>query len=136
MNKSAIIRMLFVLSGLYDGVLGLAFLLAGPKLFEMAKVPPPNHFGYVHFPAALLIVFGIMFFAVALDPVRSRNLIPYGVLLKLAYSGCVFYHWATGDVPTIWKPFAFIDVAWAAVFVWAYSAIPRLVSEARAGLSP
>lgn len=131
MNKTPIIRVLFVLSGLYDGVLGAAFLLAAPKLFEMAKVPPPNHFGYVHFPAALLIVFGIMFFAVAIDPVRSRNLIPYGMLLKLAYSGCVFYHWATGGVPGIWKPFALIDVAWAGVFVWAYVAIPRSAGESR-----
>lgn len=84
--------LLFVIAALYDGFLGLAFLFAGPQLFDLFNVTPPNHFGYVQFPAAILIIFALMFLAVALKPVQNRNLIPYGILLKVSYCGVVFFH--------------------------------------------
>jgi hypothetical protein len=39
--------------------LGLAFLAAPLYTFDLAKVTPPNHLGYVQFPAALLLIFGL-----------------------------------------------------------------------------
>ena len=30
-------------------------------MYQRFEVIPPNHYGYVHFPAALLIIFGLMF---------------------------------------------------------------------------
>jgi hypothetical protein len=42
----------------------------------------PNHPAYVQFPAALLIIFVLMFVTIARDPARFRHLIPFGVLLK------------------------------------------------------
>jgi hypothetical protein len=119
------IRGLFVVAALYDGILGLAFLVVGPALFGRLGIPPPNHWGYVHFPALLLLIFAAAFAAVAYEPVSSRNLIPYGVSLKLAYCGTVFYHWAAGGIPGAWKPFAFIDLVFAALFVWAHAALGR-----------
>ena len=53
---------------------------------------PPNHWGYVQFSAALLIIFGLMFLAAARRPIANRNLLPYCFLLKIAYSGVVFDH--------------------------------------------
>jgi hypothetical protein len=118
------IRALFVLSALYDGVLGLIFLFAAPQIFTHFNVSPPNHASYVTFPALLLIIFALMFSAIAANPRTNRNLIPYGILLKLSYCGTVFYYWLTGGVPGMWKPFAFIDLAFVAVFAWAMTAIP------------
>jgi hypothetical protein len=120
MDRLPMIRGLFAVAGLYDGLLGLAFVVAGPALFLRLGIAPPNHWGYVHFTALLLIVFGIMFFAVARDPVQNRNLIPYGAMLKLCYSGTVFYHWWAGNLATAWKPFAFIDLFFLVLFLWAY----------------
>jgi hypothetical protein len=125
MKSMALVRGLFIVAGLYDGVLGLAFLLAGPALFNRFGVAPPNHFGYVQFPALLLVVFALMFFAVAARPQANRNLIPYGILLKLCYSGTVLYHWLNGGVPGMWKPWVFADLVFLALFLWAYAAIPR-----------
>jgi hypothetical protein len=116
------VRALFIVGGLYDGVLGLAFLLAGPAIFNHFGVAPPNHPGYVQFPALLLLVFAWMFFAVAANPYANRNLILYGILLKLSYSGVVIYYWVTSGVPDMWKPFAPIDLVFAALFIWAISA--------------
>jgi hypothetical protein len=119
------IPLLFAVAALYDGVLGLAFLFAPGWPFATFGVTPPNHMGYVQFPAALLLIFGLMFLAIARDPLANRNLIPYGILLKLAYSGVVLAYWLGRGIPGMWKPFAVVDLAMAALFLWAWSVLRR-----------
>ena len=51
MDRRPMIRGLFAVAGLYDGLLGLAFVVAGPPLFSRLGIAPPNHWGYVHFAA-------------------------------------------------------------------------------------
>ena len=125
MNRTTRVSLLFHLAALYDGVLGIAFLVAAPELFEQFGIPPLAHFGYVHFAAALLVVFALMFLAIARDPRSNRNLIPYGMLLKLSYCAVAFYHWAAGGIAEIWKPFAFADLAFLALFAWSYARLGR-----------
>jgi hypothetical protein len=124
-NRKGLIAGLFAVAAVYDGLLGLAFLCAAPPLFARFEVTPPNHFGYVHFPAALLIVFALLFVAVARRPYENRNLIPYGMLLKVSYCGVAFYHWFSAGIPSIWKPFAVLDLLFLAAFAWAYAALAR-----------
>jgi hypothetical protein len=128
MNTKRGIVGLFIVSAIYDGVLGIAFLFAGSCVYERFGVPPPNHPGYVHFPAALLIVFGIMFLAIARDPLRNRNLIPYGMLLKVAYCGVVLFHWLTAGIPGMWKPFCIADLVFLALFAWAWKVTGKEVT--------
>lgn len=118
--KKPVIVILFVIAALYDGLLGLAFLFSPGSVFDRFQVTPPNHFGYVHFPAALLIVFALMYLAVAINPQNNRNLIPYGMLLKVTYCSVVCYHWFTAGVPDMWKPFVFYDLIFLVLFAWAY----------------
>ena len=129
MKSKPIITSLFVVAALYDGILGILFLLAPEYLFSVFGVTPANHPGYVQFSAALLIVFALMFTAVAVEPVRNRNLIPYGILLKVSYAGIVFYYWATSGIPSMWKPFAVIDLLFMLAFVWAFRIIPSLTVD-------
>ena len=123
------IKLLFCVAGLYDFVLGVGFLAAGPRLFELAGTPPPNHWGYVYFVCLLLITFGTMFFAVAAAPVANRNLIPFGMMLKASYTGVAGYYWATIDVPMMYKPFAVIDAVMLVLFVIAYMQLGRPASS-------
>ena len=116
----SMIRLVFVTAGIYDFLLGLVFLIAGPWLFDATGVPPPNHWAYIQFIALLLIIFGIMFFAVAYNPTANHNLILYGMLLKLSYCGVVAYYSATSGCPTLFKPFAVIDAFMFVLFVMAY----------------
>ena len=120
---------LFIVAAIYDGLLGAAFLFAGGRVFDRFGVTPPNHAGYVQFPAALLIVFAIMFAAIARDPFRNRNLIPYGILLKLSYCGVVLFHWFTAGVPDMWKPFCIADLIFLVCFAWALKAIGKELPE-------
>lgn len=122
------IRIVFWLAALYDGVLGVAFLAAPAAIFDAFGVTPPNHAGYVQFPALLLVVFAVMFARVAMDPAGRRELMIYGVLLKLSYSGVVIGYWLTSGVPDLWLPMAGLDLVWAVAFAAAYmkTAGPRV----------
>jgi len=125
MQRNAAIRLLFVLAAAYDGVLGLLFLLSPDAVFQWFHVTPPNHMGYMQFPAALLIVFALMFIEISRDPFAKRNLIVYGILLKVSYSGVVFFHWLTAGIPDMWKPFAVFDILFLVLFAWAYRSLGR-----------
>ena len=119
-NRKAI-AVLFAIAAAYDGILGLAFLVAHKEIFEWFKVAPPNHAAYVEFPAAMLVTFGLMFAAVARDPLANRNLIPYGMLLKVCYIATVGWYWGHGDVPAMWKYFLGADAIFLVLFflsVW------------------
>jgi len=137
--KKSMISMLFVIAALYDGLLGLLFLIGADAVFKTFDITPPNHFGYVQFPAALLLIFAIMFAAIAKAPSRNRCLIPYGILLKVAYCGVVFVHWFTGGIPYIWKPFAVFDLVFLGFFAWAYQSLGRITEGERSasnGIEP
>ena len=115
------IPILFAVSAAYDGILGLLFLAAPGWPFEAFGVTPPNHLGYVQFPAALLLIFALIFTQIALDPIRRRELIVYGILLKVAYCAVSGWHWLSAGIPNMWKPFTLIDVVMGGLFVAAYA---------------
>ncbi|USN98813.1 MAG: hypothetical protein H6810_11730 [Phycisphaeraceae bacterium] len=124
---------MFWLVALYDGLLGAAFLIAAGPLYDAMGVTPANHLGYVQFPAALLIVFAVMFARVAMNPPANRELMLYGVGLKLSYLGVVLGHWAFGSIPTAWIPLALCDLVWAMLFIaaWVKTAPPPAATDAR-----
>ncbi len=118
----AMLKLLFLVAGLYDLLIGLTFLLFGGPLLEWAAIPAPNHWGYLQFAALQLVIFGAMFLSVSRDPVGNRNLIVYGILLKVSYIGMVGYYWSKGECPLLFQPFAVIDAVMLALFLWAYLA--------------
>lgn len=120
MKISARISVLFWIAAAYDGILGIAFAIAPASIFAWMDVTPPNHFGYVQFSAALLIVFSLMFIAIARNPLQNRNLSPYGVLLKVSYCSIAFGYWFTQGIPNLWKPFAIFDIVFLILFLLSY----------------
>jgi hypothetical protein len=126
MNCNTLSRALFVIAGIYDWLLGALFLMAPSWPFRQFDIAEPNHPAYVQFPGALLMIFALMFFLVASDPSRYRQLIPFGILLKVAYCGLAFGYWSTAGIPGMWKVFAVIDLVMGVLFVWSFLALrPR-----------
>lgn len=119
------IKIVFVVAGIYDLVLGFASVVAAPQIFRFAGVTPPNHWGYVYFPALLVVMFGIMFLRIAAEPVRRIELIHYGMGLKAAYCGVVFLFEITGSVPGLWIPFAYADLVFFVLFFFAWRSLAR-----------
>jgi hypothetical protein len=131
MNVPKWISPVFWIAAVYDGVLGLLFLTAPSWLFARLNVPPPNHVAYVQFPAALLLIFALIFVHIARDSIAHRGQIVYGILLKAAYCGLAFYYWITTDIPWIWKPFAWIDLVMGVLFVIAYYSLTDRAAKVR-----
>jgi hypothetical protein len=125
-----LIKPFYIISGLYDAVLGVAFLIAPGAIFAMYEVTPPNHMAYVQFPALLLILFGIMFFRIAMDPVKNRDLILYGCGLKVSYCSMVFYYMSTTGVPQMWVPWAYADLVFLVLFVITWRDLGRRAATA------
>ncbi len=125
MKTKQMISILFSLSAVYDGVLGLAFLLAPSVIFQRFEVTPPNHFGYVQFPALLLLIFAWMYASVAYAPEKNSSLIPYGIALKVAYCSIVFYYWFAAEIPYVWKPFAIMDLCFIILFAIAFIVLKK-----------
>ena len=124
------IKKLFVVAGLYDGLLGLAFLFGHDRIFAYFGVQPSNHPAYIEFPALLLITFGLMFLHISTDPVRLRPLMPYGMALKTSYVALAFWYQFTIGVPSMWMPWAWMDLLFLIAFVVAW----RLVSTHEIGV--
>ncbi len=123
------IEALFVIAAVYDGLLGAAFLFFPALIYRLGNVTPPNHWAYVQFPATLLLIFALMFVAIARNPGQNKNLILYGILLKLSYCGIASAYWLTDGIPGLWKPFAIVDLVMAALFAWSYGTIRAFAAE-------
>ena len=119
------IKTLFFIAALYDGLLGVTFLFFAPAIFRSFGVTPPNHFGYVYFPALLLIIFAVMFLQISRDPVGNHGLILYGIGLKASYSGVVFWYQLHGGLPSLWLPFAWADLLFLVLFAAAWRRTER-----------
>ena len=120
------IKPLFFIAGVYEATLGVLFSTSALPLLESARVSFPSHVAYIQFPALLLIVFAIMFFSIARDPVSNKNLVIYGIMQKLIYSGVVLGHWVMGSIPWIWVPFAFVGLIFLILFIRARIVLKRL----------
>ena len=119
------INFLFIVSGIYDVLLGVAALLFGVEIFRLTGVTPPNRMGYVQFPALLVILFGIMFICIARDPHGRREWILLGMGLKASYFGLVFWHELLGDIPKLWIPCAWADLAFFLLFFAAWRSLRK-----------
>lgn len=125
------LRLLYGVAAAYDGLLGVAFLVAAPQIYAWVGITPPNHWGYIHFAAGILAIFGYMFLEIARRPVENRNLVPYGILLKICYVATVAWHWYHGGIPAMWKYFAVADTVFAILFVWSLGQLASLKQPAK-----
>ncbi|MFP6873197.1 MAG: hypothetical protein VCA55_06765 [Verrucomicrobiales bacterium] len=134
MNTQKMIKPLYVVAALYDAALGVAFIVGGKSLFDWLAIPVPNHLGYIQFSAALLLVFALMSAAIARDPVKNRNLIPYGILLKISYCSVVLFHWINPENQGVelqnwWKGFCVADGVFLILFFCAWRTLGKSAGE-------
>ncbi len=122
-RKLGKVRFLFFVAGLYDLALGALLLYMAPAVFAFAKTPMPV-LPYVHFPAALLIVFGLLFWHVMFRPDLGRVLIPYGILLKLAVCATAGWYWFKGPLTWVWLVPAVVALVFLVLFLWAFCKCP------------
>ena len=114
------IKPLFFLAAAYDGLLGVAFLIAPAEIFALYGVDPPYHLAFVQFPAFLLIIFAMMFYRIATNPIGNRDLILYGCGLKISYCLLVLVYWLTTGISSMWIPWAWADLVFLVLFALSW----------------
>jgi hypothetical protein len=119
------VKLLFLVAGLYDLILGLGFALFYQTIYGWFAIDLPSHPAYVQLPALLSMVFGIGFLLVAADPVANRSIIFLGVLMKVVYSALILGHWLSDQVPPLYVAFAVLDVVFAVLFIMAFRSLKR-----------
>jgi len=131
MKTVTLARTVLLATAVYDGVIGGVFLADPQRALGWIDVPPINHAGYLQFPAALLLIFALMFLNAARSPTRHRDLIGYGLLLKLAYIGVAGGHWLSdaSSLAFIWKPFVIADAVFAVLLLWCWWRLGRAKAE-------
>ena len=95
-------RGLFLLSAIYDLVLGIIFAFLYRSAFGWLGIAGqlPRFGGYLTLLGAFVLVIGVAYFLVFRGDLRqNRDLILVGTLYKLAYCAVVFYYLSLGTLP-------------------------------------
>ena len=104
-------RPFFLIAGLYDVLLGLAFFFFGEAILEWVGMELPPHIAYIQLAAVFIFVQGLSYLLVWTDPPRYLGLVIIGVVYKIAYSGLALWYLAIGELPSdFFIPWAIIDV--------------------------
>lgn len=94
-------RWLFLLAALYDGVLGVAFLLFSGPIYTALGAPPPADPVYLRLIAAFVAVQGLGYAFVWRNLLRNLDLVRVGVVYKAIYISVVLLAVAEGDFPHV-----------------------------------
>jgi hypothetical protein len=95
-------KMLFLISSVYDILLGIIFIFFYKAVFELLKISEklPQFGGYLSLIGAFLFVIGVAYYLIYRgDLIKNRDLILVGVLYKLAYCTTTFFYFVIGQVP-------------------------------------
>ena len=92
-------RLLLTATALYDGVLGLVFLVLFRPLLGLLGVAVPENPIYLQLAAGCIALFGLGFWHAAQHPVRNLDLVRLGVGMKVFYVALAVYAAAVGLLP-------------------------------------
>jgi uncharacterized membrane protein HdeD (DUF308 family) len=103
-TKEKYYRGLFIISGIYDLLLGITFMFFAERAFAALGISDklPAIRGYLTLLGAFVLVIGIAYVLIARgDLRRNADLILVGTLYKLAYAGTAIYYWTQGSLPHV-----------------------------------
>jgi hypothetical protein len=91
----------FRIVGVYDVLLGLAFIFFYTDFYQALEITMPTHPAYVYVPALFVMCGGIGEFLIARNPLRNTDLVIVRLLMKLSFASVIFYYYFTSGIPTI-----------------------------------
>ena len=112
-------RLVFLIAALYGIVVTLPFFFIEDRL-NLAYPPPINHPEYFYSFAGIVLVFQLLFLAIAWNPARYRPVMPFCVLEKLSLVPTFVILFAQDRFPMNWIPPLTVDLILGALFAAAY----------------
>jgi len=122
------VRAVFICSGLFESFNGIVFLVIPGKIFQALNLALPADIELMQLVSLITLVFAVMYFNIARNPIANRNLIPYGILGNISFCLVVFGHRLTGEMPDAWVFTAFINIVFLTGFILSYKALKRIPS--------
>ena len=120
------IKTVFLISAAYDILLGIIFGLFFKPIYTKFGIEIPSNAGYLQLPALYIFIFGVGFYFVYKNPQQNRAIIPLGILMKFAFCLVAFGHLVFDTIPSIYIPFAVIDIVFALLFIAANRAVKKM----------
>lgn len=108
--KSKKLNILFLVAGIYNFSLAFIFFFGRPLSVE---------FSLTHFAVILLLVFGVMFCQIAINPYRYKSLIPYAILRNFSYCAVAAFFWQKEKLSPFWLIPGVIDSFFLLFFIGA-----------------
>lgn len=117
-DKDKIFQIIFLVSAIYDLILGLLFFFFYESVYNYFDITLPTYPMYLQMAAAFVIAMGIGYYFVYKNMYRNIDLVKLGVVYKLVYSGVVgyFYFADLSNVVFFW--FAILDFIFMLLFIW------------------
>ena len=120
-------RRILIAAGIW-GLLIVFPLYFLESIINQEQPPPITHPEFYYGFIGVTLVWQILFFVIARDPVKYRTVMLIAILEKLSYALAVPLLFAAGRVPKGSLLISLPDLAWAALFAIAYWKTP--VTEA------
>ncbi|MCX6746574.1 MAG: hypothetical protein NTU63_00365 [Candidatus Pacearchaeota archaeon] len=118
--KERYYKKLFLISAIYDILLGIVFTFFYKPVFSLLGIPLPDFAGYISLIGVFLIVLGVGYYYISRgDLAKNRDLIKIGILYKFAYSSVAFFYLIFDTVPHlifVWV-FGVADLIFAILFI-------------------
>lgn len=111
-------RIFFWLAGALNIFGGAMGLVDWQRPLVEAGMPTPNYPFFAQLLLIAVVIFGVGYVMVALDPLRHRGIVVLGLLVKVAGTAMTWWAVSQGQLPR--EPFAvqplFVDLPWAIGF--------------------
>jgi len=116
-------RRIFMAAGIW-GLLIVFPLYFLESTINREQPPPITHPEFYYGFVGVTLVWQILFFVIARDPVKYRTIMVIAILEKLSYALAVPVLFAAGRVPKGSLLISLPDLAWAILFAIAYWKTP------------
>lgn len=124
MDYKGTARIVFLISSIYDFVLGVIFFLFYKQIFNAFSIPIPQYTEYLQMSAAFVATLGIGYYFIYKNIETNADLWKLGIFYKLVYSLLVLYYYFVPRTANIlFLYFAIIDILFLIPFIWLYNKV-------------
>lgn len=106
---------LFTVAAIFNVAVGLCILLGYGALAPWFGFPPRPDV-WIHIVACAVLVFGYVYWRIALDPVRFREYVMLGIVGKLTFVVVIYGHFMAGDATAALAVLVTGDLLFAVLF--------------------
>ena len=109
---------IFLFAGIYNIGASITFIFGYKWLFPLIGMAIPGSQSFIYLAFAFVFVFGLGYIIVSNDLNKNHDIVKLGALSKILAFLVIFHGCIINILPPILYIAAFIDLIWAAVFIY------------------